>query len=612
MGPVTQEYDARVASGVLTRDPAQATVLAEFDRIAESLRAAKPGGLKALFGKKPEAVRGLYLWGGVGRGKSMLMDLFHDVLVGDDTRRVHFHEFMQEVQSGLHEARQTGVDDALLPVADKIRDGLRLLCLDEMQITDITDAMIVGRLFDLLLEDGVVVVTTSNRVPDDLYKDGLNRALFLPFIDLIKDRLVVHELASPKDYRQDRLQGEQVYFHPSGAEARAAIRAIWEDLSGAKSAPLKLAVKGRVVELPDYSNGVARTSFYDLCGQPLGPADYLALAENIRVLILEDIPRLGSENYNQAKRFVTLVDALYEAHVRLIASAADVPERLYIEGAGSFEFERTASRLPRNAGRGLGQQALTDDHRSIANAAHTHIGQRDQNDRTDGQRHQSAVECLTDGNRDDRGPDRRNSRNDGRGQSGDMPHRLKRHGVDVADAKPGQKENRGEPEERGQQQAKPRENADELQAKEHHAAQSVHQQRARNDLGHPKGAARSAHSRCLNLPPGSPWRQTRSETRLRDPKPRQTPVDCSSKWRRASTEPVFAPASPTRPGGCQTLGESRRRAVPIGTDAGALAQAFRTIAAAAMSSIRSRKRRRLKRWHAIQTSWQFPNPVWAQ
>ncbi len=342
MGIVSEVYEARVASGALEPDAAQRAVLPEFDRIAGRLAEARPTGLKGLFAKKPDPIRGLYLWGGVGRGKSMLMDLFHEVVGG---RRVHFHAFMQEVQTRLHAARQTGVDDAILPVAAEMGEGLTLLCLDEMQITDITDAMLVGRLFEQLMDAGVVVVTTSNRAPDDLYKDGLNRALFLPFIDLIKDRLVVHELASPRDYRQDRLEGAQVYFNPADAAARSAMDAIWTDLSGGKSEVLILTIKTRQIELPAFSNGVARARFYDLCGQPLGPADYLALAEAVRVLILEDIPRLSSENYNMARRFVTLIDALYEARVRLIATAADVPERLYLEGAGSFEFERTASRL---------------------------------------------------------------------------------------------------------------------------------------------------------------------------------------------------------------------------------------------------------------------------
>ena len=346
MERLSDVYDARVAEGLLEADPAQVHVLGAFDRITEALTAEAPKkGLGRFFAKKADPAPGLYLWGGVGRGKSMLMDMFYETSDPETSRRVHFHAFMQEVQSRLHEARKTEVDDALVPVAEDMSKGLRLLCLDEMQITDIADAMIVGRLFEQMLDAGLAVVTTSNRVPDDLYKDGLNRDLFLPFIALIKDRLSVVELASPRDYRQDRLSGEQVYFHPHNAQSLTAVNAIWDDLSEGKGAPLTLIVKSREVELPSFANGVARARFYDLCGQPLGPADYLAIAEAVRVLVLEDIPRLSSENYNMARRFVTLIDALYEARVRLIATAADVPERLYIEGEGSFEFERTASRL---------------------------------------------------------------------------------------------------------------------------------------------------------------------------------------------------------------------------------------------------------------------------
>jgi cell division protein ZapE len=214
-----------------------------------------------------------------------------------------------------------------------------------MQITDITDAMIVGRLFEKLLAGGVVIVTTSNRPPEDLYLNGLNRALFLPFIALLRDRLQVVALDGPQDFRQARLTGAQVYFHPAVA-AKDKIETIWNDLTGGVGgAPLRLMVNGRALELPRVANGVARASFWELCARPLGPGDYLALAGAVRVLILEDIPRLSAANYNEAKRFVTLIDALYEARVRLIASAADAPERLYLEGSGSFEFERTASRL---------------------------------------------------------------------------------------------------------------------------------------------------------------------------------------------------------------------------------------------------------------------------
>jgi cell division protein ZapE len=276
----------------------------------------------------------------------MLMDLFEEATQIAAKRRVHFHAFMQEIHRGMHEARKTGVEDALAPVAQAVARQVRLLAFDEMQITDITDAMIVGRLFEMLLADGVVIVTTSNRPPEDLYKDGLNRALFLPFIALLRARLEVVALDSPTDYRQHRLEGAQVFFAPAGREAKAALGAIWADLTGgAPAAPLMLTVNGRQVEVPAFANGVGRASFWELCGRPLGPADYLAIAAALRVLILEDIPQLSASNYNEAKRFVTLIDALYEAKVRLVASAADVPERLYIEGAGAFEFERTASRL---------------------------------------------------------------------------------------------------------------------------------------------------------------------------------------------------------------------------------------------------------------------------
>ncbi|MEX5730095.1 cell division protein ZapE [Rhodovulum iodosum] len=341
-------YDARVDAGALSADPVQRAALEPLERIRQALENPPPAPRGGLFRKAPppEPVTGLYLWGGVGRGKSMLMDLFHDHVAIEGKRRVHFHAFMQEVQAGLHAARARGADDALKPVAGEISDGLRLLCFDEMQITDIADAMIVGRLFQLLFEAGVTVVTTSNRPPDDLYKDGLQRVRFLPFIELIKERLEVMELASPTDYRQNRLAGAELYFTPADRAARAAMEAVWQDFTnGAEGVPLRFKVQGRMVELPQFHNGVGRATFWDLCARPLGPADYLALADRVNVLILEDIPNLSSENYNEARRFVTLIDALYEAKVRLVASAAASPEMLYIEGAGSFEFERTASRL---------------------------------------------------------------------------------------------------------------------------------------------------------------------------------------------------------------------------------------------------------------------------
>lgn len=334
-------YNAKVSAGELTHDPAQEAVLPELERIRAAL--AQPVK-KGFFRKKAESPKGLYLWGGVGRGKSMLMDMFVEAL-DVPAKRVHFHGFMQDIQTQLHEARQRGEEDAIKPIAQKVAQDVRLLAFDEMQIKDITDAMIVGRLFELLFQAGVVVVTTSNRIPDDLYKNGLNRQLFLPFIDLIKEQLNVHEMVSPMDYRQDRLNGEQVYFYPLGEASTQQIDLIWSDLTQGQSAPFDLTVKGRKLHLPHFHNGMARVGFFDLCGQPLGPADYLALAENLRVLVVENIPTLGRGNFNEAKRFVTLIDTLYEGKVRLICSAAARPQMLYLEGEGSFEFERTASRL---------------------------------------------------------------------------------------------------------------------------------------------------------------------------------------------------------------------------------------------------------------------------
>ncbi|MCC5970439.1 MAG: AFG1 family ATPase [Pararhodobacter sp.] len=344
---LTQLYDQRVASGDIRPDGAQRAVLPALESLRDWAETPqKRSLLGAVFSRPPPPPKGVYLWGGVGRGKSMLMDLFAEATAIRAKRRVHFHAFMQEIHAGMHAARKTGVDDALKPVAAAVIAEVRLLAFDEMQITDITDAMIVGRLFQMLMDAGVVIVTTSNRPPGDLYKDGLNRALFLPFIDFLHARMQVIELESETDYRQHRLTGAQVYFTPANAAARAQMDTLWQELTGNDpGAPLHLTVQGRTVTLPRHHNAVARAGFWDLCGQPLGPADYLTIAGAVRVLMLEDIPRLSAANYNEAKRFVTLVDALYEGRVRLIASAADAPERLYSEGAGAFEFGRTASRL---------------------------------------------------------------------------------------------------------------------------------------------------------------------------------------------------------------------------------------------------------------------------
>ncbi len=347
-------YRAKVAAGDLRADPAQRLAVEKLQLLAMRLADYNPAKPKRVdlgffgWGRDrlvAKAVPGLYLYGGVGRGKSMLMDLFHQTAPVEPRRRVHFHAFMQETHAAIHRARKTDVEDPVLPVADAIADGATLLCFDEMQIGDITDAMLVGRLFERLFARGVVVVTTSNRPPDDLYKEGLNRHLFLPFIAMIKDRLEVHELDGGADHRLDRLAGEPVYHAPLGPVARAALDVAWNKLALGPGRPLALEVHGRDLTIPLYRNGVARADFEGLCGQPLGPGDYLALAAAIDVLVLDDIPILSPARNNEAKRFVTLIDALYEARVRLIASAAAAPDALYPDGAGAFEFQRTASRL---------------------------------------------------------------------------------------------------------------------------------------------------------------------------------------------------------------------------------------------------------------------------
>jgi cell division protein ZapE len=354
-GPMAR-WRALVAAGTLRPDPAQALAVEKLQLLHQRLVGYSPARPQKVargflgFGRKaakPDAtLNGLYLYGGVGRGKSMLMDLFHSGAPVKRKRRVHFHAFMQEVHAGVHAARMSGVDDPVPPVCEEIAEGATLLCFDELQVGDITDAMILGRLFEGMFARGVVIVATSNRHPDDLYKDGLNRQLFLPFIALIKQRLDLHALEGPVDHRRGRLAGSPTYHVPLGPDADTALDRAWDALTdGAVGAPLSVTVNGRKVEAPRFAAGCLRASFDDLCAQPLGPADYLALAEAAHTVILDRIPRLSRANSNEAKRFVTFVDALYEARRRLIVSAAAEPDQLYVEGEGAFEFARTASRL---------------------------------------------------------------------------------------------------------------------------------------------------------------------------------------------------------------------------------------------------------------------------
>ncbi|HEU0221066.1 MAG TPA: cell division protein ZapE [Paracoccaceae bacterium] len=351
-GPL-QRYRALVGQGRLKDDPAQRLAVEKLQLLHMRLSDYDPAKPKRVgigfFGWGRERIRqleipGLYLFGGVGRGKSMLMDLFFDG-APVPRRRVHFHAFMQEIHAGIGRARAKGVTDPVEEVAAHVAEQATLLCFDELQITDITDAMIVGRLFEKLFAKGIVVVTTSNRAPDELYRGGLNRELFLPFTALIKKRLELHHLEGPTDHRQARLRGMRVWHVPLGEAADRAMDAAWAELAGGPGSPLELTVSGRKLVLPLCRNGVVRMSFAALCQAPLGPADYLTIAEVARTLLIDRIPQMSRARNNEAKRFVTLVDTLYEAKRRLIASAAAEPETLYQEGEGAFEFERTASRL---------------------------------------------------------------------------------------------------------------------------------------------------------------------------------------------------------------------------------------------------------------------------
>jgi cell division protein ZapE len=351
IGPVRAAYDELLNADELKPDPAQARAVAALDRLAGSLQ-SDDGLLSRLFNSRRDGPAGVYLWGGVGRGKSMLMDLAFKHIDVHPKRRVHFDEFMLETHHRLREARRTEEGDPIEPVAEQIADEARLLCFDEMQVTNPADAMILSRLFGKLLEQGVKVVTTSNRPPSDLYKGGLNRELFMPFIELIERRMLVAEVNGPTDYRLDRLEGVEVWHVPNGPEATAALSQAFfqltdypvEDRAKVPSEELDVG-GGRTLHVPKSLKGVAVFSFKRLCGEPRGAADYLAIARRYHTMIIVGIPMMGPEMRNEAARFMTLIDALYEHKVKLLAGADAEPAGLYPSGDGTFEFQRTVSRL---------------------------------------------------------------------------------------------------------------------------------------------------------------------------------------------------------------------------------------------------------------------------
>jgi cell division protein ZapE len=349
-GPVGRAYAELVQAGELKPDPAQARAVAALDRLAASME--EPDLLSRLLHRRGEGPAGVYLWGGVGRGKSMLMDLAFEHVAIEPKRRVHFDAFMLETHQRLRGAREREEGDPIEPVAEQIASEAKLLAFDEMQITNPADAMILSRLFGKLLEHGVKVVTTSNRPPRDLYLDGLNRELFLPFIALIERRMLVVPVDGPTDYRLQRLAGVKVWHVPNGPEATAALsRAFFqltdypvEDRAKVPSEELDVG-GGRTIHVPKSLKGVAVFSFRRLCGEPRGAADYLAIARRFHTVIIVGIPVMGPERRNEAARFVTLIDALYEHKVKLLAAADAEPSGLYPSGDGGFEFQRAISRL---------------------------------------------------------------------------------------------------------------------------------------------------------------------------------------------------------------------------------------------------------------------------
>jgi cell division protein ZapE len=357
---LVQRYEGLVAGDEISRDAEQIEAARQFDLLNQRLAAKQSAGKRGAFGwlfgssQAAKSVKGLYLHGEVGRGKTMLMDAFYAVAVTRQKRRAHFHEFMAEVHERVHAARRSAKEenssasDPIVSAAEGIAAETQLLCLDEFMVTDITDAMILSRLFSQLFDRGLVLVATSNSPPEDLYRDGLNRALFLPFVDLLGRKTEIVNLASRKDYRLEKLGKAPVYVTPLGPDADAMLDQIWLRLTGTRRGqPTTLALMGREIAVPEADKGIARFSFADLCEKPLGARDFLKIAHSFHTILVDHIPVLKDGERNAARRLISLIDTLYDNRVNLVASAEAEPSLIYVayEGAEAFAFKRVASRL---------------------------------------------------------------------------------------------------------------------------------------------------------------------------------------------------------------------------------------------------------------------------
>ncbi len=357
---LTTTYQAKITEGELTDDAAQREVARYLNQLAVALETYTPKRKSRLLdrilggtGNKVSVPRGVYIFGDVGRGKTMLMDLFFETINSTAKRRDHFLSFMQDVHTRIHEFRRMQRSgeiwedaDPIILVAEQIAGDTHVLCFDEFQVNDITDAMILGRLFEALFGLGVIVVSTSNMRPQDLYRDGLNRNAFMPFIDILLRHVETISLDSPTDYRLGRLAGKQIYLSPLSAKTDQAFQALWHELTETETGAVELLmVKGRELEVPQAARGAARFSFADLCVDALGAPDYIAIAAHYGTVFIERVPVIKAEQRNEAKRFITLIDALYDRRRKLVVSAEAMPDKLYPDGPHLFEFDRTISRL---------------------------------------------------------------------------------------------------------------------------------------------------------------------------------------------------------------------------------------------------------------------------